>query len=261
MYTHNTLGNNGRFGNQLFQYAFSTAIANKLKRPLAINKDWVGNRIFKNLPHIDQTKTHQYPRICVDSSFVVNSSLPYISHVDLYGYCQAPYHLAHYSVGYAKNLFRFRDDLCDILNSLIPKEDYVAVHKRRGDYQSTYYNTFAIVSDKSYDDQLLKLKNSTDNLSMFDNIVVCGEESPNTHPDLPDDLQFLCDFWIMMNAKVLLRSNSTFSWWAHTLSNNNQEIWSPQVGNKAGWQNVSFSPNNYEACIWQPPNHMELKLL
>lgn len=239
------LGNYGRFGNQLFQYAFAKAYANHLNVPLH-TPSWIGQEIFSGIndPPINQT----LPNTPED-----NVPLPPKSGIDLVGYFQGPMHLEMYNENFAKSIFQIKPELVKILEKGLPKKKYLAAHLRRGDYVDKYAHVFAIVEKGSY---IKKAKE----LDFDENeIVWISEESSFKNPELPEHLSFLQDFYILMKADILLRANSSFSWWAGTLSDN-QCIYSPQVLDKVGWQEVNFVRGNHSAIIWQPPYHMDLRL-
>ena len=82
-------------------------------------------------------------------------------------------------------------------------------------------------------------------------------------------LDFLPDLALMMRAKVLLRSNSSFAWWAATLGDNERFL-SPDVSKvdaNAGIaglfraeQHVPFVEGNHPAMCWGWPFLSELHL-
>jgi len=50
---------------------------------------------------------------------------------------------------------------------------------------------------------------------------IVSDEIPGKDPFLPDTMSFLPDFYRLMNAPILFRSNSSFSYWAAVLGDNN----------------------------------------
>lgn len=239
------LGNYGRFGNQLFQYAFASAYAFECSAEL-YTPPWVGQTIFKNIKN--KTITEHLPKTLED---VV--PLPPEPQVDLVGYFQGPTHLDFYNEEFAKSIFQINDNIINILEKMVPKKPYLACHLRRGDYVEKYSNVFCIVKEDAYIQKIKEIGWDAKD------VVWITEGSSFKNPELPDELQFLQDFYILMKADVLLRANSSFSWWAGTLSTD-QIIFSPLVQDKVGWQTVPFVRGNYAATIWQPPHHMELRL-
>lgn len=239
------VGNNGRWGNQLFQYAFSRAYCEKYNTELR-TAPWLGQQIFEDMndPQCVAGTTR-----CPDEIF---PNTPNFGHYEVFGYFQSPQHLSLYDSDFARKIFSFKQEILDKLT--VPEGDYIAVHKRRGDYVTTYSNVFCIVSDKSYQDCIDKI--NTDNLP----IMECSEENRSVNENLPQEMQFLQDFYILMNAKILLRSNSTFSWWAHVLGREDQEIYSPVVNNLTGWNDVEFVNSNSPGILWRSPWHQDMPL-
>jgi hypothetical protein len=118
--TISCLGNYGRFGNQLFQYAYARAFAEELGAELH-TPDWIGRQLF----------------IGVDEPIMQNKG-----DIDLFDYFQNPEHLALLSKKKVKEWFRFK-------NPPKVQKHNVVIHKRRGDLL-TQLDQYAVVSDESY---------------------------------------------------------------------------------------------------------------
>ncbi|NJO65432.1 MAG: hypothetical protein HC836_47265 [Richelia sp. RM2_1_2] len=139
------------------------------------------------------------------------------------------------------------------------KEYYIAAHLRRGDYLTKFAKIYCTVSKKSYFMACDKF-----NLDKS-KIVWISEESPQDSKIIIDkDIEFLTDFFILLNADVILRANSTFSWWAGVLGNS--KIYSPVVGSKVGMHDVDFVEGNWPMMLDAKNNlnyptfHSDLKL-
>ena len=211
MVTVSCLGINGRFGNQLFQYAYARAYAESIGAQLK-TPDWIGRHIF-----IDINEE------IMDKKAGDSTESPVGDNVDLFGYFQQPSHISLLSRKKLKEWFRFKEEID------APCLDLV-FHKRRGDYFH-FQDVFGIVSDKSYEDAAIEFG--------FDpNTALVLDDSR------PHDLM-LYDFACMINAKNLFRANSTFSWWAGVLGNGN--VYSPIVGDRTGLIDVKFAKNNDES--------------
>lgn len=236
-----TLGKYGRFGNQLFQYIFAKSYANKHNLVLHTNP-WIGSEIFENIN--DPLPIHNLPRLYED---IIPTTEPY-GNIDLIGYFQGPMHLKYWSKSYARELFKFKKEIIDLINP-IRREFYIACHLRRGDYEEKYSDIFCIVKKEAYIEKVEELGYNESN------IVWVGEEHPHRNSKLGKH-EFLQDFFIMMHAPLLLRANSSFSWWSGTLGNN--QVYSPVVKKLTGWQHTAFCKGNDEAPIWQPPFHEHL---
>jgi hypothetical protein len=80
-----------------------------------------------------------------------------------------------------------------------------------------------------------------------DKRVEVREDKPNNYR--MSGLEFVTDFFALLNAEVLFRANSTFSWWAATLGHA-QKVYSPVVDGLSGYQtNVKFIEGNWPRCV------------
>ena len=224
------LGKMGRFGNQIFQYLFARAYAEKYDAILEI-PNWVGQKIFKNVEHpkpsvkLPTTKTDQVKWGMVN--------------IDLGGYFQRKEFIDILSETKIRSWLQFQDRW----EKRFPKEATFSVvaHLRRGDYISKFSNEYCEISKESY-------LRACDKFNIpKKNIRWVSEETQIKDPRLDDDLQFLPDFFLMVNADVLLRANSTFSFWAGFFNKN--EVYSPVVRGKAGLNTVEFIEGNHASTV------------
>jgi hypothetical protein len=227
------LGNLGRFGNQLFQYAVARKYAElhgaRLETPA-----WVGQRLF----HIDDPPVSRpLPRMPFDH-------LPWGRvDVDLIGYFQYQEAVEHLSSGELRRWFAFRPEWVSLFQR--PRPYYIAAALRRGDYLDLK-DTFAIVTKQSY-------LNACEEFGLDLNALVwVCEEFRQPHAVLDDlGLGFLTDFFTVMHADVALRANSTFSWWAALLGH--VRVFSPLVEDRTDYQTVEFVEGNWPR-ICDPKN-------
>ena len=226
-----SLGRAGRFGNQLFQYAFAKSYAQKYNCVLEIPADWMGRHIFEI---DDSSPTSQLPKTELDN-------IPFGEvNIDLNGYFQHQKFLDIMNPDDVKRWFNFRTEWTDKFKK--PREFYVASHLRHGDYIGG--EKYCTITEKCYLDSCEKFGYHKEDV-----IVVSEEER---QPDDPRNMDFLYDFFVLMEADVLFRSNSTFGWWAGFLGNQ-KAVYSPAIQGKAGQHNieVDFVQGNY-------PCHMEI---
>jgi len=225
------LGKWGRFGNQLFQYAFARAYAEKYQCRLETPR-WIGQELFDiHDPPISRTLIRHH-----------NSSLPPTgqTNIDLLGYYQNAQCLRFMTRSWLKQLYMFKDEWVSRFPN--PKEPYVAAHLRRGDYVSKFSDVYCVVSEKSYIRACEKFGIDKSK------IVWVSEENPTVDEELSRrGLGFLPDFFKLINADVVLRSNSTFAWWAGVLGNG--KVFSPVVDDKTGWQDVDFVEGNWPKLV------------
>jgi len=225
--TIGSLGNFGRFGNQLFQYAFARAMADRFDAVLQ-TPPWVGQRLFGlDDPAIDVT----LPTLAVDE-------IPDGPNVDLHGYFQHARHLQFLSEARLKSMY----SLLPVWKDHPRCRPHVAAHLRRGDYASRFADIYCIVSRQSY------LRACERYGLDVEKMVWYSEESQACGDPAPEGLGFLPDFLEMMDAEVLLRANSTFSWWAGLLGN--ARVYSPLVGSLSGPHDVDFVEGNWPRMVW-----------
>lgn len=224
------LGKMGRFGNQIFQYLFARAYAEKYDAILEI-PTWVGQKIFKNTEHpkpsikLPTTKTNlvEWGKI----------------NIDLGGYFQRKEFIDILSETKIRSWLQFQDRW----EKFFPKEAAFSVvaHLRRGDYISKFSNEYCEISKESYLQACNKFSIPKENIRWV------SEETQIKDPRLDDDLQFLPDFFLMVNADVLLRANSTFSFWAGFFNRN--KVYSPVVKGKKGLNIVEFTEGNSASTV------------
>lgn len=207
----------GGFGNQLFQYAFARSYAEKYDAILE-TPQWIGQSIFELS---DPTIHHKLPSVDFDE--IPNG----IVNINLHGYFQSQSAINFMSRSKLKSWFKFRNNT----NIIKPQ---IAAHVRRGDYVNLN-NIYCVINKQSYLSACEKHNLSGD--------ITWVQDSPCKNKDIP----FLDDFLLLMNADVLLRANSTFSWWAGTLGR--CRVFSPIVENRIGYQNVEFVEGNWPRMV------------
>lgn len=222
-----TLGNHGRFGNQLWQYCFAKALAQKNGAELQIPEDWVGRQIFQ----VNDEPIKQWlPQTGLDDvSFdAVN--------VDVFGYFQDPSFHSILNDQDIRSWLQFQPKWLN-LYSHFKETPYTALHMRKGDYKNLQH-IFCLVDDESY----YEAAKSNGHYNL--NLQVMTEENPTICPQAESiGAGFLPDFFKLMYATHLYRSNSTFSWWAAFLGKS--DVYSPVVGNLVGLQKVPFVKGNH----------------
>jgi hypothetical protein len=229
------MGCGGRFGNQLFAYAFAKSYARQHGLELRVPSDWIGRYIF------------EIPEKWSDGIVYRHSQLDSIpngeAEIDLYGYYQ--YQSAiNYSLADIKEWFVFQPKWKELFNRYRETcKDIVVCHLRGGDYLNLPEH-FCYVQPISY-------WNTLTNLNLRERTVQwVSEYNPTREYDVPDSIGFLPDFMILMATNMLLRSNSTFGWWAATLRaamfpEIPQNVYSPVVKGKFGPNICDFVAGNH----------------
>jgi len=214
--TLSCLGSFGRFGNQLFQYAFARYFAAAhgaiLQTPV-----WDGTALFGLTD----------PPITVDLPKTELDVIPDHADVDLFGYFQGPQHLACLSLSKVRELFTFAPAY-----ALGDRTDDVVAHLRRGDYAALYPHVYAVVTQESYS-----------RAAEARGLSISKWVSEETEQPVNARFPYLHDFGLCATASVLFRANSTFSFWSGVLGNV-PSIYSPVVGDKTGYADVYFTEGN-----------------
>lgn len=216
----------GRFGNQVMQYLWARAHAERTDSVLWC-EPWLGDEVFQ-LPsrnYVNQRWRGYLPRR--DTATLLRDE----TNVELRCYAQNQ-SAAIYTVEQARRWLRFRifkERILSDKNAAIEAErDRVVGHVRRGDYAGYGY---PLVSLQSYVDCVEQ--NGLNRRELTPTILrLLTEDSPTPYGVLPDRLSWLPDFWRLAHAPVLLRANSTFSWVAGLL--NPGEVWSPVIDGLEG---------------------------
>ena len=222
------LGRYGRFGNQLFQYAFARAYAEKYNCVLE-TPPWVGEFIF-GVHH--NRPSRKLP------AFSANAGVPTGEvNIDLVGYFVNDAALNLMTRQWLRRIYTIKPGLLHC----VPKESdyYIAAHLRRGDYAAL---SWPMVTEQSY-------LTACDKHGLDRNkIVWISEDKARKVQDFENNgVGFLADFIRLINADVILRANSTFSWWASTLSN--AHIYSPLIGDMVGPVTVEFVDGNWPKFV------------
>lgn len=221
----------GRFGNNLFQYAYGRALAEKLGAKLEV-QPWIGPRVFEGINPSPLTtlpdKTYcDYDEIPVGEERVIR----------LRGFWQATKFVQLFGREKAREWFQIRDTLKPMYNL----SNYIACHLRRGDL-TQMPDSWCVVSTQSYQWAIEKY---CGDMPADTKIIWLGDHEPTVeiNMDIPEDLDFMRDFQVLMHAHTLFRGNSSFSWWAAALGN--PRVFSPRVNGKTGFRNIEFEPGNH----------------
>lgn len=238
-----SLGKNGRFGNQLFQYCFARTYAERVHARLE-TPPWVGQRLFG---------LSDPPISCVlpqlRESAISGSPADWVPNVDLEGYFQLRRLMMCGSHREARKWLTFKREWLARFPKVHP--EYAACHLRQGDFSTSFRDQYCLINEASYKRAVEKFVPSNCP------VIVIEENAPKPRNGLPEDLQFLPDFLTLMQADILFRANSTFSWWAGELGTC-RTVYSPAVGTLTGHRHVEFVLGNAEQHV-NYPGHGKLK--
>ncbi len=237
----------GRFGNQVMQWLFCRALADRYSYDLFCDP-WIGEKIFD----IPEAPRHTGPVPARFNEIDIWEEMPNGRDVEFRGYGQTTMrkmdgHLGMaqcttYSKRKVQSWLPIKPDLLPILNRILANRtpimrDTIVAHQRNGDYRDYGY---PVVSKQSYLDAAVKYFGSCAHVNFV------TEETALNHAPLPDDLAFLPDFYRLMQAPVLMRGNSTFSFVAGLLGNG--LVLSPRIDGLLGGvehDGVHFEAGNH----------------
>jgi hypothetical protein len=231
IFTMQSLGRNGRFANQLFQYLFMRIAADRRGGTLQ-TPSWIGQDIFglKDPPITNPGTTVVKDEEITDPDLYLNSDRPIGDHLEFWGWFQ--FHSRHYRPhrDFIRKLFILHPELRHQFDGVIEqlralKRPIVAVHLRRGDYGKGYFFRAPALW---YADWLREQEASLPNPIVY----LCSETPQELMasfapwqvlhsgllPQLPPALAFLLDFYVMIHADALAISNSSFSFMAAMLN-------------------------------------------
>lgn len=215
--TVSCLGGFGRWGNQLFQYAFARAYAESIGAELLIPPYWVGRQLFKNIRERVGIAPQHWKRTETPDGR---------TEIDLWGYFQRPEHMALLSKKKLQEWFEPSDHM--------KKEGHQLVfHKRRGDY--LHNGSYAIITDESYNKGARNFGYDPLTAKMF------SDETSG------EDKQY-DDFFEMAASKIIFRANSSYSFWAGVLCKG--KVYSPVVEDRTGWIDCDFVEGNHARLMY-----------
>jgi hypothetical protein len=213
----------GYFGNQLHEYVACRKYAEILGAKLEV-PDWEGRHIFGLL---DPVWSCDLPERNGDESFEWGDT-----NIRLSGYFQLQKWIGLLSRVELRRWLVVRPEIIDVCP--MRGGSYTAAHMRQGDYVGNPF--YANIPERSY------LRACEEHGLVID--TWAKQNSPRYMQGIPD---FLPDFLMLMRATVLLRANSTFSWWAGALGDG--DVYAPVVTDHVGEYDADFIRGNWPRCM------------
>ena len=269
--TMSTLGKNGRFANQVFQYAFLKIYA-KEHEVTVETPEWIGRYLFG---HKDPPISQQLPiekillpadktiKIFPDA-LITDNPLPLfkdrsLMNKDFWGYFQfntkyyAPYKDYFFSLFIPIPEIKLRLDYAvDRLRSM--GKTIVGLHLRRNDFG---YSPFFIAPNIWYKEWLEGIWKSLDKPILFiatdepDKVISDFQEyNPMLAKDLNiylSEAEYYPDFYLLSQCDITAISNSSFSFAASMLNKNGKLFLRPTLLTKGL---ISFNPWNSEVLLY-----------
>ena len=243
MYSCLSIGTNGKFGNQMFQYAAAFSLAKKHSEDLYIldsRPSPTGGRekyelleAFSSL----EAKIISHDDDCVKSitgqyrepSFTFDSNLSLVrSNTDIHGYFQSELYFREYREDLLRQ-FSFSSSVLDKcqkrikqINEAYQSSNICAVHVRRGDYQNlSDYHTNMSSHPEYYSMSMGAVSQKLEGTKFIvfsDDIDWCKNTFPDDviFSDMSNHFEDMC-LMSLCNSHII--ANSSFSWWGAWLSN------------------------------------------
>lgn len=235
MITYNKLGFNGRFGNQMFQYATLYSIAKTRKYEFGVPYSNKSDNEYKNFclpecfPNLSAKDSSSFVpiKVATEKNFCYNAGIFGIAdNTDIRGYFQSE----KYFVDYKNELLKEFEFSSNILNKAkdirqLAKEKAISIHLRMGDYVLQQQN-HPVCSLDYYQEALNLLPDDimifvfSDDISnatkFFEKLGRKTVFSEGTDKYVDMCLMTLCDYHII--------ANSSFSWWGAWLSDSKKVI-------------------------------------
>jgi hypothetical protein len=246
MITNGRIGYNGRFGNQLFQFASTIGIARKMGYDVFFPKSNISNGIpdknADNKPFIaklDIVDCFDIDDKYFSNNIVVNSQVSerffhfdeqlfnINDNVNIDGYLQSEKYFEHCKDEII-DVLKIKPYFIEIANELLPKTDkeLVAIHIRRGDY--VHISDYHSLNGVEFVNSAVERLGNKDKY----HFVVCSDDAKWCEEIWGSDENFTViksnssyiDFAIMTLCDHFIISNSSFSWWGSYLSKNPDKI-------------------------------------
>jgi hypothetical protein len=238
--TNLNIGNNGRLGNQLFQYAICFAVAKELNTDFIIpEENLLHESLFVKcrLYELFNLKTKTKKKLIVDNVFKEPSNIE--DNIINYDYENLIYNIPNNTsiegwfqsykcfIKYERELkeqLLIHENITYKAKQILEKinqKEIVNIHFRRGDYVKEY-NSLFYLNDIDYINKALTYFNGDYNFFITsDDIEWCKytfSEYKNFY--FSNSSNDLLDFALMSLCNHNIISNSTFSWWAAFLNKN-----------------------------------------
>ncbi len=217
----------GRTGNLLFIYAHARAWCEQNGYELSMDP-WIGEKIFQ-IPEAIRPSQHKPDKVFPEAYYQDQASLIYTRKQ-------------------VKEWFMFKPEILERLRVLDKTKPDVVLNLRQGeDYTAAGLVTLSTDSymdacrnagyDPNSERVLIERDITPTRLHGFDGDMSAGGQGV-TMVGLPS-------FYRLMTAPVLFRANSTFSWWAATLAEN-QKVYSPIITGVPGGHRFAYCANFVE---------------
>lgn len=245
----------GGLGNQLFQYAFGKALSKKynVKLELDVSSYLKEDRAYAlNAYAIREELLSSYQSLYYNTIYILDSKLgipmkKIVHEKESFQFEEILVDQSRYFVGFWQNEQYFNNIISELCTELVLKEkcdnevktfieniekqESVAVHVRRGDYLLPRYSKDYVLQGMEYYQRAhAYLANQKSDLKFYifsDDIKWCRQNFNWSNCKFVDESitnDAIIQFEIMRKCKHFIIGNSTYSWWASWLSENEAKI-------------------------------------
>jgi hypothetical protein len=246
-----SLGLNGRFGNQMFQYATLYALGKDLKLDIGVpyQTKSPNDKLNFCLPECfklsaKDSSSHIFKSVYVEMEFNYSDEIKKVTDdMDIRGYFQTEKYFKNYKKELQEKEFKFLTNIETQANALFDKNnEYIAVHMRLGDYLRIQ-ECHPVCSAEYY-------KNALKMMPVDAKIILFSDDITQAKSILKDcgrNIEILgtndkfVDMCMMTKCNYHVIANSSFSWWGAWLSNS-KKIIAPKK-----WFGISHTvPKNWD---------------
>ena len=236
MLSFNSLGNLGRLGNQMFQYASLKGIAANRGFEITIPPRRFFGEADENVANSDVTIYESFKiggfntglanqRKVSESTFGFDEELfnTCEDNVDLIGYFQNEKYFEGIEDKIRKE-FTFKSETLDPCREFVSQfDELISLHIRRGDYT---VNVNHPVQPMEYYAEALKLLPKTDVIVFSDDPDWCHQQElfSDDRFIVSQDTSSYHDLYMMSKCSDFIIANSSFSWWGAWLANTGRVI-------------------------------------
>lgn len=229
----------GGLGNQMFQYALGRVLATKHNTDLFLDLNYFKNKNFT-------PREYNLDQFNIKAQIIEKSKIPLLlkfflpsikkfnwnGNIYLDGYFQSEKYFKEYTEVIRKD-FTLKNSPAQniqILAEEIKKANSVCIHVRRGDYVGNKFHE--VVNNEYYVKGIEYIKNHApiDKIYIFsDDIEWCKNNISFELPTMFVGPEYAGEkgeghMFLMSKCKNFIIANSSFSWWAAWLSNNEEKI-------------------------------------
>lgn len=233
------LGDHGRLGNQIFQFASSLGISNKLgldfkiiDKPCELRECFeIPNNFIISSDHLPNLTVYFSKNSVIDGDVGFDENALKISdNTDLFGYFQCAKYFQHLRkdllqiLQFKSEWNNLADDIWQNIEKRRNNNSVVSVHVRRGDYLDSPYHP---VSSLDYYQQAFNLFSDSLFVIFSDDIDWCRANFTGDNIIISSCNNNYVDLKLMTMCDHHIIANSSFSWWGAWLNTSNGKVVAP----------------------------------